>query len=68
MSFLLSQGHVEAHQYPLASLWTEVEIARKRINRDFATQTLLFQNAVGALFDKDAAKHFKTIIEGLTDG
>lgn len=64
----MSVGHPDAHSYPLATLWAEVEIARDRQNAEYATQAVLLQNAVSSLLDKESAKHFKQVIERLNDG
>ena len=53
---------------PLWQLWLESEIATERLDHQHATAALLTQQAVAALFDKEAGKAFKEIIEDMAHG
>ncbi|QMV29980.1 tail length tape measure protein [Providencia phage vB_PreS-PibeRecoleta] len=69
VSFLLSEGHVSAMHYPLAYLWTESRIARRRINAQHVTQSLLMQSCIGAVLNgKKGGKEYQKLIKELSDG
>lgn len=70
---LVSDGHSDAPDYPIAFMWEEHELAVERQNYRIATEATLFKLALGtavAAFAKDggksANKHFDGIILGLT--
>ena len=46
VSFLLAQGHPDAALYPLCHLWTEVTIARERVNAQMASEAALMYQIV----------------------
>jgi hypothetical protein len=46
-------------------LWDEVLLAKVRINAYLASQTLLFQLAVGSMFSKESAEEFTKVIKRL---
>ncbi|WP_458321528.1 hypothetical protein [Providencia sp. CRPN22473] len=55
--------------YPLAYLWTESRIARRRINAQHVTQSLLMQSCIGAVLNgKKGGKEYQKLIKGLSDG
>lgn len=68
MSFLLSEGHASAASYPICTLWEEVRIAQQRVNRQLASEGVVFQTAAAAVMGKKGAKAFKELIERLQNG
>ncbi|QPB12569.1 hypothetical protein [Providencia phage PSTCR9] len=55
--------------YPLAYLWTESRIARRRINAQHVTQSLLMQSCIGAVLNgKKGGKEYQKLIKELSDG
>lgn len=65
VSFLMSEGHPDAGEYPVWFITQEVGVARKRINRNTHTQTVAMQTAVAATRNKKAFPAFKKFLEGL---
>ena len=65
MSFLRSEGHHEAHLYPVWKLWHEAKIARRRVNGQYRTQAVIAQIAAAAGFSggKKVQAHFKKFLE-----
>jgi hypothetical protein len=68
VSFLLAEGHKEAHHYPIGMLSNESLIAQERINAQSVTEAILVQAAVSSLLDKKGQKAFKEIVKKLTNG
>ena len=68
MSFLLTEGHIDARRYPLRMVWDEVRLARERVNSVIATQALLIQLVVGGMFSKESIETFNKTIKELTRG
>lgn len=66
MSLLLSEGHTDAHQYPLGMVWVEAELVVQRQNEMEATRAVLLRDAVSAVISKKGQNHFKKTIEKLT--
>lgn len=66
----MSQGHTQAHRYPLSKLWIEVEIVRERINAQTATEASLIHSAIVAVLSLDGkgVKNFDNQLRKLTDG
>lgn len=65
VSFLISEGHLYAGDYPLGYMIVETEIARERVNGNIKTQAILFQSAMASTQSKKAVSAFKEQIEGL---
>lgn len=69
---LIDHGHPDAAEYPLGLVFDEARLVEDRLNGYFATNAVLTQMAVSALFSKDAGKAFQEmvtdLIEGTTDG
>lgn len=65
VSLLISEGHADAHSYPIGMVWDESRLAVERINRFHATQAVLTQQAVASILSKDGAKEFKNTITEL---
>lgn len=71
VSLLVSQGHVDAGEYPLWWLYAQTEIARHRLNQDLRTSTTLLNIAVTAATamskegGKKAHKALKSALESL---
>jgi len=68
VSFLRAQGHPNAGRYPLATLWAEAALARRRINMELVSQALLTQGAVASLLSQEGGKAFNEMIEGMVNG
>lgn len=68
VSFLRSQGHPDADEYPVARVWEEAGIAAARQNQMLVSGVGLLQMTIGSLLSKEAAKALKETIEGLSDG
>lgn len=56
MSLLLSEGHRDARRYPVAVVWSEVEIVRQRNSMRRHRDTAVTQMILGSLFSKSAGK------------
>lgn len=65
VSFLISEGHVDAGTYPLCLLVYETEVARERINNRIRTEAILIQSAIGSALSKKGAQAFKEQISEL---
>ncbi len=65
---LLEFGHTRAARYPMWQVWLESEIVIDRHNSRMVTEAVLIQGAVSSLFEKESAKHFKELLESMTDG
>lgn len=69
MSLLLSEGHTAARHYPLGVLWTEIKIARRRINSAHVTGSLLMQACIGSVLGgKSGATAYNKLIKELSNG
>lgn len=66
-NFLAAQGHPEARFYPLPVLWLEARMARRRINREMASEATLLRLAVASVLSKKAGSQFKDEIKRLTE-
>lgn len=65
MSFLESEGHVEANEYPMWYLSLETEIAIARINSNLRTEAALTAQAYASVKSKKSAKLFQKTLEKL---
>lgn len=63
----MDHGHPRAREYPIGMVWEEARIVMRRLEHDYATRALLMRAAVSASFNKDAARNFDEMIEGMTD-
>lgn len=61
----MSEGHPNARDYPIQVLWDEALIARARVNSVLASEALLLQLAVGALFSKESSAVFQRQLKRL---
>lgn len=70
MSLLLSEGHVHASRYPLATVWYEAQLVRERVNGRIATETILMHAAMIAVIAPKGAgqKNLDKLLKGLRDG
>lgn len=69
VSLLLSQGHVHAQRYPIATVWVEAEIVRSRMDHMTASDSMLMYQMLGAVLNgKAGAKEYRKSIKALTDG
>lgn len=68
MSLLQSQGHPQAHHYPLCVLTREQDLVRRRLNSQIATQATVLQSAYLGAKSKKGFKAFEKLLKGLTDG
>lgn len=69
VSLLKSEGHVQAHHYPIWMLWEQLEVVRRRLNaqtRSQATSMLVAFAAVNG--GRKGMKAFKEYLEKLGDG
>lgn len=65
----MSQGHPDARRYPLGHLWSEINIARRRVNMQMVTESTLLQALLGSVMNgKNGGAHYKKLIKGLSDG
>lgn len=65
----MSEGHPDARRYPLGYLWSEITIARRRVNMQLVTESTLMQALLGAVMNsKKGGKHYNKLIKGLSDG
>ena len=72
MSELVSEGHNEAPDYPIAFVWEEVQIVADRKNRILASEATILQAAINtgiSAFGKDGGKkastHFQKLVKSL---
>jgi hypothetical protein len=65
VSLLISEGHANAGDYPLAYLVVETEIAKDRINAHTKTLMTLTQSAIASAFSKKGASAFNKQISEL---
>lgn len=59
MSELVSEGHHEAPDYPVAFVWEEVALVAERKNREMASQGTILQSAITtgvSAFGKDGGR------------
>ena len=59
VSLLISEGHADAPDYPVALVWEEHQLAVERENQRIATEATFYKLAVGtavAAFSKDGGK------------
>lgn len=68
VSLLLSEGHLDARDYPVHRVWEESSLVVGRINHRLATEALLIQMAVSSLFAESSGKEFKELMTSMTDG
>ena len=64
---LLAHGHPQAGNYPIGLLTDESSLVVDMLNRKAATETVLQQMAISAIFSKEAGeefgKHIKKLME-----
>lgn len=65
MSFLRSEGHTEAGEYPLWKVHFEMELARQRVNDRTKAEMVLTSMAVAAHKGKNQFKAFKNALESV---
>jgi len=63
VSFLRSEGHCEAGDYPLWKVHYEQEIARRRVNQNIKSNTVLMAVAVASHKGKKPYKAFQNALE-----
>lgn len=75
MSELVSEGHSDAPDYPVAFIWEEVAIVADRKNRALASEATIFHSAINtavAAFGKDGGKKanglFQKLVKTLIGG
>lgn len=67
VSLLLAEGHPQADQYPIAMVWSEERIAKRRLNHHLAQHMVLWHSAAAAIIG-GKQKSFQKQIKGLQDG
>lgn len=66
---LLSEGHSGARNYPIGMVWTEAQIAKRRINHMLASEGIIMQAVVGSVMNpKAGGKAFQKLIKEMTSG
>lgn len=69
VSLLLSEGHVSARRYPLATVGREAGVVRRRINNRLVTESALMQACIGTVMGgKEGTRHFNELIKELNRG
>jgi hypothetical protein len=68
VSLLQSQGHPQAHHYPLCVITREQDLVRRRINRQTVTQATVLQSAYLGAKSKKGLKAFEKLLKDLGDG
>lgn len=66
MSLLLAEGHTAARRYPIAMVWNEAKMVRRRKNHRLAHEMVVLNATVGAVIA--GPKHFKEVLKDLEDG
>ena len=54
-------------EYPIAALWDEAAIIRRRVNDSLASEMSLLHKAVGAVLSEKAGKSFFKDLKALTE-
>lgn len=66
---LIAEGHVAARHYPVALVWEEAELCRRRINARIASESLLMKSCIGAVLNgKKGNTEYRKHIKELTSG
>jgi hypothetical protein len=68
VSLLKAQGHPQAHLYPLCTITREVDLVRRRLNRQISTQAVVLQSAYLGSKSKKGLKFFTKLLKDLDDG
>lgn len=65
MNLLLAEGHVAARRYPVAAVWAEAKITKRRKNALMTNEAVLLQSAIADLIatKKDKGQFAKAIKE-----
>jgi len=62
----MANGHPAARRYPIGMVWVEVDIVRRRINHQMASESLLMQTMLASILNpKKGSKTYKEQINGL---
>jgi hypothetical protein len=67
VSLLLSEGHTEAHIYPISVVWSEVNIVRQRNASRRLRDSTVTQHVLSSLFSKDANKALRKLLNKVDD-
>lgn len=76
-SLLVSEGHADAHSYPIARLWWEARIVRERLMERMALQASLQHSSMTAIAEsifakkgaqRPANKAFQELLKRMSDG
>lgn len=62
---MLSEGHTDAHSYPLGRLYDEASLITERRMSAAELNAVLVQGALGAVHTKKGPRAFKRILEQL---
>jgi len=68
VSFLISEGHGNAKNYPLSTLWSECRIAQQRNALSLQREMMLMQMVVGSIFSAKMSKELQRVLKELPDG
>lgn len=67
MSLLLSEGHADARHYPVAVVWSEVNIVRERSSNRRSRDAAIHQLVLSSLFGKKAGKELEKLLNKVTE-
>lgn len=68
MSLLLSEGHAHAARYPVAKVWGEARMVRKRHAARLTTEAVLQQAVIMSCLAKEGGEHLQAVLKELEDG
>jgi hypothetical protein len=67
VNYLLELGHADAGRYPLARVWSEARIARRRRVNHIEIDASVMQGVVGSVLSKKGAKQLKDTLKQLRE-
>jgi hypothetical protein len=66
VSFLRSQGHLNAGKYPIWQVRREVQLASERVNQVIATESVAMRSMLlGVIGDENSFRSFQRMIQRL---
>lgn len=67
MNYLAEIGHSNAARYPLAVVWSEARIARRRWVNRVEIDASVMQGVIGSVLSKKGAKQLKDTLKRLRE-
>jgi GTP cyclohydrolase FolE2 len=67
VSLLLSEGHSEARNYPIAVSWSEARIIRQRHAARRRAEAAQMQMVIASVFDSKAGKQLQAVLKRLDE-